>query len=237
MMMRSLISCLFALWGAVALAEGHGAGRPVLRVMPEPVVLPAHIGQLRPLARDEYLPRTRWETLPGTAIWTRAALAALKADGAGMVAATPKDIAQWCPAYASAPTPQRRAFWVGLMSALAKHESTFRPRVSGDSGKSHGLLQIRTPTARAYKCAVSSRAALHQPTNNLACAVRIMNRTVVRDNAVGLRDGRWRGVAADWGPFTTRRKREDMRAWVREQPYCKSRASLRPVLRPAGLGG
>ena len=42
-----------------------------------------------------------------------------------------------------------------------------------------------------------------------------------------------RGVAADWGPFHSRKKREDMIAWTREQPYCAGLPrSLKPVARP-----
>ena len=57
-----------------------------------------------------------------------------------------------------------------------------------------------------------------------------MARTVRRDGVVSRG---MRGVAADWGPFHSERKREDMRDWLREQPYCRApgRSPL-PRLRP-----
>ena len=57
--------------------------------------------------------------------------------------------------------------------------------------------------------------------------------TVPRDNVVS--EG-MRGVAADWGPFHSSRKREDMRSWVRDQSYCAAPVpQTRPVLRPVRL--
>ena len=81
----------------------------------------------KPPAREGNLPRTRWENRPEAQLWTRAALSALKEHGARLPQTVPRDIETWCPAYAGAGEAQRRAFWVGLLSTLAKHESTFRP--------------------------------------------------------------------------------------------------------------
>ena len=44
-----------------------------------------------------------------------------------------------------------------------------------------------------------------------------------------------RGVAADWGPFHSRAKREDMKRWMRKQPYCVG-LTQRPKARPAHFG-
>ena len=57
--------------------------------------------------------------------------------------------------------------------------------------------------------------------------------TVPRDQVVSYR---MRGVAADWGPFHSRRKREDMASWTRSQSYCTALGrSLRPVARSETL--
>ena len=122
----------------------------------------------------------------------------------------------------------RAAFWVGLMSALAKHESTYRQTAVGGGGRWYGLLQILPATARGYKCNDPSREGLKVGTRNLSCAVRIMATTVPRDQVVS---AGMRGVAADWGPFHSSRKREDMRKWVRSQEYCKTLGSIRPRAR------
>ena len=183
----------------------------------------------KPPVREGNLPRTRWENRPEAKLWTRAALSALKEHGAALPRTVPRDIEAWCPAYAEAGPKQRRAFWVGLLSTLAKHESTFRPRAVGGGGKWFGLVQISPGTARGYKCRARSGAALKDGTANLSCAIRIMAKTVARDGVVS--EG-MRGVAADWGPFHSRQKRNDMMQWTRRQTYCKPMNAVRPRTRP-----
>jgi len=145
----------------------------------------------------------------------------------------PRDIARWCPAYESNGPELRRAFWVGMMSALAKHESTYNPRAVGGGDLWYGLLQIYPDTARRYGCYARTGEALKNPTDNLACAARIMNVTVARDNAIAVHDGRWRGVAADWGPMSNRRKIPEMANWTAQQSYCQPAVNTRPQARPA----
>ena len=191
---------------------------------------------LRPLAREDYIPTARWDDRQDADDWTRATLAALTTQAAGLDDVIPRDIETWCPNYAQNPPEQRRAFWVGMMSALAHYESTMNPRAVGGGGQWYGLLQIYPPTARHYGCEASTGEALRDPEANLACAARIMAVTVARDEAVALHDGRWLGVAADWGPMTSRTKREAMSAWTREQDYCSPvlavTTALRPMARP-----
>ena len=182
-----------------------------------------------PPIRDGHIPNTRWAHLRGTDLWTRSAISALKAHGEPLVSMVPQDIGDWCPAYANASDKGRRAFWVGFLSALAKHESTYKPRVVGGGGRWYGLLQILPATARGYGCRARSGAALKHGPSNLSCGIRIMTRTVRRDGVVS-RGGR--GVAADWGPLVSGRKRADMQAWTRSQTYCTPLSSVRPRLRP-----
>lgn len=186
-------------------------------------------GGINPLARDGNIPRTRWEHLPQSKLWTRAALAALKAHGKPLIRMVPHDIEEWCPAYQQAGERGRRAFWVGFLSALAKHESTYRPTAVGGGGRWYGLLQILPSTARGYKCRAGSGVALKHGPENLSCGIRIMARTVPRDGVVARG---MRGVAADWGPLHSRAKRADMMRWTRRQPYCKAAGAVRPRLRP-----
>jgi hypothetical protein len=68
--------------------------------------------------------------------------------------------------------------------------------------------------------ATSSGQALLDGAANLRCGLRIMGATVPRDGVVSRG---MRGVAADWGPFHSTRKREDMRQWLRAQDYCQPR--------------
>ncbi|MCI2398611.1 transglycosylase SLT domain-containing protein [Aliiroseovarius subalbicans] len=161
----------------------------------------------------------RWDHLGGSGAWTQATMAALASHGAALPATMPADIDAWCPGYRTASLEGRQAFWAGLLSTLAKHESTWNPRAVGGGGKWFGLVQIAPATARGYGCAAGSGEALKSGPANLSCAVRILARTVPRDGVVS--QG-MRGVAADWGPFHSARKREDMRAWTRAQGYCQS---------------
>lgn len=187
------------------------------------------IPYIKPPAREGNVPRTRWEHVSGSQIWTRAALAALKDHGRPLESMVPRDIADWCPAYPDASPAARRAFWVGFLSALVKHESTYRAPAVGGGGKWYGLTQILPSTARLYGCRARSGAALKHGPDNLSCAIRIMARTVPRDGVVSRG---MRGVAADWGPLHSRSKRTDMMAWTKRQTYCKPLSNVRPRLRP-----
>ncbi|GAB5446501.1 lytic transglycosylase domain-containing protein [Gymnodinialimonas sp.] len=205
-----------------------------LEELPEISAL-APAASLRPVVRDTWaVPTARWDNHPRGAQWTAAVLAALRGPGAPLLQTEPRDIHAWCPGYLEASPAQRAAFWTGLVSTLAWHESTHNPRAVGGGGRWFGLVQIAPGTARWRDCDVGSGEALLNGASNLRCGIRIMGITVPRDNVIS--EG-MRGVAADWGPFHSRRKREDMRNWVREQEYCQAPpVQLRPVMRPAGLG-
>ncbi|KAG1715385.1 hypothetical protein GQR58_000355 [Nymphon striatum] len=68
-----------------------------------------------------------WPKASDGDLWSRAAISALRGHGKALPQTVPRDIGNWCPAYPQATVAQREAFWVGLMSTLAKHESTYRP--------------------------------------------------------------------------------------------------------------
>ncbi|MBS0123163.1 transglycosylase SLT domain-containing protein [Thetidibacter halocola] len=236
-MLRAAI--LFTLLGTAAIAnptplpQGNGTTAPALAT--EAVSPLAVDRSLRPVARRAVvLPDARWANKGDRRGWTLAIVRALRAHAASLPDTVPRDIATWCPGYPTASREEREAFWVGLVSSLAWHESTHRPAAVGGGGQWYGLTQILPSTARLYRCKAKSGEALKDPEDNLSCALRIMARTVPRDGVIS---AGMRGVAADWGPFHSKRKREDMRAWVRSQEYCTGMPpSLRPVARPAGIG-
>ncbi len=165
------------------------------------------------------LPPMRWDHRPEATIWTTQALAAIDSHPANLPNVIPADIATWCPGYAEASEQEREAFWVGLMSALAKHESTWNPRASGGGGKWIGLLQIAPGTARQYGCDARTTAALKDGAANLDCAVQIAAVQVRRDNMVAGNGAS--GMGRDWAPFRNSSKRADMAAWTRAQSYCQ----------------
>lgn len=191
----------------------------------------------RPMARALIVPDARWDHRSGGRGWTLAGLRALAGHGTRLTEVVPRDIDAWCPGYRRAGLAGRRAFWIGFLSALAYHESTWNPRAVGGGGQWYGLLQIYPPTARHFRCEARSGAALQDGSANIACAIRILNRTIPRDRAIALRDTRWRGVAADWGPMRNAGKVAQMQRWTRAQPYCRvelaPQAAPRPRARPS----
>ncbi|MCZ4351124.1 transglycosylase SLT domain-containing protein [Roseovarius aestuarii] len=187
---------------------------------------------IRPVARPAEMPVTRWDHRPRASRWTRAAMSALAQHGKPLTKMVPGDINEWCPGYVSAGQAQRRAFWTGFLSALAKYESTYRADAVGGGGLWYGLLQILPATARGYGCRARSGDALKDGAANLSCAVRIMAVTVPRDGVIAHDGARLAGVSADWGPMRSARKRAEMAAWLRGQNYCALGRSLRPKARP-----
>ena len=165
-------------------------------------------------ASGEEMPVLRWAHRPEGERWTEATLVALRGHGAVLPASEPDGIEAWCPAYAEAPLEDREAFWAGLISALAKHESTYRPGAVGGGGRWFGLVQIAPATADGYGCRAQTGDALKNGAANVSCAVRIMA-AKVRGGARPVRS-----IASDWGPFHSAAKREEMRGWVRAQPFC-----------------
>lgn len=164
-------------------------------------------------------PAMRWDHVDDGALWTQETLAALQTHGAPLLEVVPADIDTWCPNYRAADQEGRAKFWTGLISALAKHESTWNEQAVGGGGLWFGLVQIAPATARGYRCEAGSGAALKDGVANLRCGVRIMAQTVPRDGVVS---AGMRGVAADWGPFHSTSKHQDMIDWVSQQPYCKA---------------
>ncbi|RVT85632.1 lytic transglycosylase [Rhodobacteraceae bacterium CCMM004] len=162
----------------------------------------------------EVAPVMRWDFHPEAPVWTQATLDALGSHGAVLPAMQPADVQAWCPGYADGTPEERSMFWAGLLSALAKHESTWNPAAVGGGGRWFGLVQIDPRTARGYGCAARTGQALKDGAANLRCAVRIAAAQVSKRGTVG------RGML-DWGPFHSASKRSEMQAWTRAQPYCR----------------
>ncbi len=190
----------------VALASLLLAGTACARISEDPVV-------------PGVLPVMQWDHQPQSAEWTEATLDALRSEGVALLSETPNDISTWCPAYVEGTEDERAAFWAGLLSALARYESTWNEEAVGGGGRWIGLVQIAPATARGYGCEATTVAELQDGSANLECAVRIAAQTVTRDGVVAAGGG---GFAADWGPFTSSAKREAMAEWVRDQDYCRA---------------
>lgn len=164
------------------------------------------------------VPDMRWGNRSGSDEWTRAALAALEAEGVTLLSTVPSDVNAFCPGYADLGREQRKHFWVGLLSSVAKHESSYNPGAQGGGGRYLGLMQISPATARHYDC----DGGLLNGANNMACAVKIAARNVSRDGAIVSGQGKgWRGVARDWMPLRSSSKRADIAGWTKQQSFCE----------------
>jgi hypothetical protein len=172
------------------------------------------------LSMNDFQPAMRWDHRKEAPLWTGRTLVAVAGEDDKLAGLVPADIATWCPGYATAGKAERRLFWVGLLSALAKHESTWNPRASGGGGRWIGLTQIAPSTARQYGCSARTSAALKDGAANLACAVEIMADNVAADGMVAGARGT-RGLGRDWAPFRKASKRADMAKWVSSQAYCQ----------------
>jgi hypothetical protein len=158
----------------------------------------------------------RWNHRPEAAQWNASTMAALQGDGARMLARDLSDIDSFCPGYARQDAQGRAAFWLGLMSVMARYESGWNPQASGAGGRYRGLMQISPQTARHHGCDLAA-GGLYDGATNLACAVRIMSAAVTRDGVVATGRG---GVAADWPPMRDATKRAEAMAFTRALPAC-----------------
>ncbi|HLD68572.1 MAG TPA: transglycosylase SLT domain-containing protein [Pseudomonas sp.] len=149
-----------------------------------------------------------WKTVNKDGSWTLIAESAVK--GTKLVALAPKDITDFCPAYSQLDADKRLHFWVGLLSAMAKPESGFKPETKYvepdilDANKqnvvSRGLLQISMESAnqKAYGCGIQQAEDLHRVDVNLNCAARIMQHWVEKDERVAAMSKPAVGAARYW---------------------------------------
>lgn len=170
------------------------------------------------VTKSAALPAMRWDHAPKASEWTKEALLQVAAHDSELTGTVPDDIEVYCPGYAKASRDERRAFWVGLLSATAKYESGFNAAAVGGKGRYVGLMQISLPTAKHYGCEANSTAELKDGSANLSCAVDIVAPHVARDGMVAGKGNR--GIARDWGPWSSARTRATIAAWTSQQAYC-----------------
>lgn len=166
------------------------------------------------------LPAMGWDGRPEATSWTQASLLAVAEQDAVLASRIPADVELWCPGYEEAGVNDRRAFWSGLLSAVAKHESSWNPKAAGGGGRWIGLMQISPATARNYDCDATNSAALKDGEANLECAVQIMAAQVASDGQVSGERGT-RGIGRDWAPLRSAKKRGEMQGWTSQQEYCQ----------------
>lgn len=159
-----------------------------------------------------------WDHRPEAAEWTERAMSAVAAQDSALAASVPADIDTWCPGYENASMTERRAFWSGLMSAVARYESSWNPTAAGGGGRYIGIMQISPASARHHGCTADTAGELKDGGANLECAADMIATGVAADGMVA--GGGRQGAGRDWMPFRNAEKRAAMAAWTRAQPYC-----------------
>ena len=180
------------------------------------------------VAKSDY---AAWAKKKPDGSWTAAAEAAVRASN--LPKAVPADIARFCPGYASQPEGARVQFWVGLLSAIAKPESNFKPETKyresfvGADGQlviSRGLLQlsIESVNQKKYSCNIQEAEDLHDPAINLQCGVRILNAWVKDDNVIATYGSDApRGGGRYWSTLRESKKHiQEMMAFTRKLEIC-----------------
>jgi hypothetical protein len=171
--------------------------------------------------------------------WTRAAESAV--SNSALIRLNPSDITQFCPNYPKLAKPDRRKFWVGLLSAMSKPESNFKPeaayreRFKDAKGKpvvSRGLLQISIESAnqKRYDCDIRHPALLHDPVVNLACGVRILAKWVGTDGVIASRSPQLhQGGGRYWSTLRAQNGKVSAIAdFTRGLPFCGTTPRKRP---------
>lgn len=141
-------------------------------------------------ACDDY---ASWRKVNKDCTWTNAAEEAVAASS--LPTKNPTDVTDFCPNYSALTTDQKSKFWVGLLSAVARPESNYKPETTytedfnDSSGKkviSRGLLQISIESAnqKLYGCGIEKSEDLQDSVINLQCGVKILDAWVRKDGVI-----------------------------------------------------
>ncbi|MES2801919.1 MAG: transglycosylase SLT domain-containing protein [Bdellovibrionota bacterium] len=150
-----------------------------------------------------------WEAkVSGSRDWSNHLYSELDRIGQDLLDVIPADSSMFCPNYKNLTYSERKKYWIYMISAMTKFESSFNTNTTykegfnDSSGKpviSRGLLQISIESSKGYDCGMSDAQELHNPLKNLSCGLRILDRWVGRDGRIaGKVDAKWRGGARYW---------------------------------------
>ena len=130
----------------------------------------------------------------------------------------PRDVRHFCPRFYDMSDIDKRAFWAYFFQALAGAEAGLNPTtrahhtepevsipdsVTGQSGRTEGLLQLTYEDEKRYGCDFDWQAdrklrptdparTILQPKNNLECGIKILeNQIIVKHKPLLARSGYW----------------------------------------------
>lgn len=193
---------------------------------PEPEVKP--ISNPQPVEFDETYyaswPKVEWSVMLANSI---------EAHGQDMLKNQPKDWKDYCAGdFAKLSNHNKKQFYITLVSGLAKYESSYNPNATyteafndakGNKVVSVGLLQLSIESGNAYGCGLKTYKDLFDPSTNLMCGVKIMNRWIgQRDLVISSHVSPWKGAARYWSPFRKDAKRDFIKKQTKALPFCKA---------------
>lgn len=160
---------------------------------------------------------------------------ALSTHAPALTAHVPSDVQTFCPTYEFMDSTGRTAFWVALISAVAKYESGFNSNArysesfSDSSGRgvvSRGLLQLSLESVKYYGCDITTESELHDANKNLSCGVRILNKLVMQSNSISTEAlpnsrSRWAGAARYWSVLRPGHKLAEIRRAMLSLAICR----------------
>lgn len=162
--------------------------------------------------------------------WTEMLAKHLDTYGGEMLKVVPADVASYCPRFKDLSMAERKAFYVMLISSLARFESGFKPETTykeafkdsrGNYVISTGLLQISLESGRGYECPITKTDDLKDPSTNLQCGVLIARRWIVNDRTIASASSPWRGMARYWSPFRKAERKAAMQAKTKALGFCR----------------
>lgn len=193
------------------------------------LVLAALLLSTSAMACEDY---ASWRKVNKDCSWTTSAEEAAKKSSLSQL--TPTDIASFCPNYEKLDTANRNKFWAGLLSAMARPESNYKPEATytenftDGSGKkviSRGLLQISIESAnqKRYSCGIAKSEDLHVPKINLECGIKILEAWVKNDNVIAAYSKPSRGGGRYWSVLRASNKRlPEITGNTASLPFCKN---------------
>ncbi|NQZ19850.1 MAG: transglycosylase SLT domain-containing protein [Bdellovibrionales bacterium] len=187
------------------------------------------------IAQDENVewPGFDWDGKNDDSIkWNEYTLTSIESVGQKLIEKRPSDILSFCPNYDNLNVSGKRMFWISLLAAMARFESSFHPETSyqesftdssGQRVVSRGLLQLSIESSLGYRCPLDSAQDLHDPQKNLDCSVRIMNRWIDRDGLITGKNssGSWRGGARYWSVLRKESTLSAIRRTTRGNEVCQ----------------
>ena len=161
-----------------------------------------------------------WDQFNSKRAWTSKLSSEIKNNRAVFLDQAISDINDFCPNYANKSDELKISFWIHLFNALSRKESRFDPMVSNFEGNfgdgslnvtSRGLFQMsyRSLQARRYRntgCRIGVANELHDPYENIECAVAIFKTWIKSDGCLSCKnqEGKFRGAARYWSPLRER---------------------------------